>query len=151
MPASPNLLQSPVPSEGRSSTSSASNTTGCYLMNNNDHDDEDFEEEPIKLWSYVLLLFIIILRLRENILVKSIRRKYNQIHSNKKTNTKEICRFFFVSFFSLTEDHKRMIRCVRKMQLIVARNRFQVQKSFISFHSMNHSLLVASEKTVRCS
>ena len=46
-------------------------------MNNNDHDDEDFEEEPIKLWSYVLLLFIIILRLRENILVKSIRRKYN--------------------------------------------------------------------------
>lgn len=75
-PPSPNLLQSPVPSEGRSSTSSVSNTTGCYLMNNNDHDDEDFEEEPIKLWS-------------------------------------------------LTEDHKRMIRCVRKMQLIVARNRFQ--------------------------
>jgi len=22
-------------------------------MSNNDHDDEDFEEEPIKLWSYV--------------------------------------------------------------------------------------------------
>lgn len=26
----------------------------------------------------------------------------------------------------LTEDHKRMIRCIRKMQLIVARKRFQV-------------------------
>ncbi|CAF3923155.1 unnamed protein product, partial [Rotaria sp. Silwood1] len=30
----------------------------------------------------------------------------------------------------LTEDHKRMIRCIRKMQLIVARNRFQVNKYF---------------------
>ncbi|CAF1043949.1 unnamed protein product [Rotaria sp. Silwood1] len=75
-PSSPNLLQSPVMSDVRNSTSSTSNTTGCYLMSTNDHDDEDFEEEPIKLWS-------------------------------------------------LTEDHKRMIRCIRKMQLIVARKRFQ--------------------------
>lgn len=45
------MLQSPVLSEGRSSTSSASNTAGCYLLSNNDHDDEDFEEEPIKLSS----------------------------------------------------------------------------------------------------
>jgi hypothetical protein len=32
-------------------------------MSNNDHDDEDFEEEPIKLWSYVsnLPFFIIFL------------------------------------------------------------------------------------------
>jgi len=26
---------------------------GCYLIANDDHDDEDFEEEPIKLWSWV--------------------------------------------------------------------------------------------------
>ncbi|CAF0733693.1 unnamed protein product [Adineta ricciae] len=82
LPPSPNILQSPINSELRDSTSSASNTTecfsskGCYLMTNNDHDDEDFEEVPIKL-------------------------------------------------SSLTEDHKRMIRCIRKMQLIVARKRFQ--------------------------
>ncbi|UJR26831.1 hypothetical protein I4U23_008144 [Adineta vaga] len=75
-PSSPNILQSPVNSEPRDSTSSLSNTTGCYVMASNEHDDEDFEEEPIKLWS-------------------------------------------------LTEDHKRMIRCIRKMQLIVARKRFQ--------------------------
>ncbi|CAF1160041.1 unnamed protein product [Rotaria sordida] len=30
-----------------------------------------------------------------------------------------------IKLWSLTEDHKRMIRCIRKMQLIVARNRFQ--------------------------
>ncbi|UJR22272.1 hypothetical protein I4U23_025332 [Adineta vaga] len=76
IPPSPNLLQSPMLSEPRGSTSSTSNTTG---LDNNDHDDEDFEEEPIKLCS-------------------------------------------------LTEDHKRMIRCVRKMQLIVARNRFQIAR-----------------------
>ncbi|CAF1440137.1 unnamed protein product [Rotaria magnacalcarata] len=74
--ASSSFLQSPGMSDTRNSSSSTSNTTGCYLISSNDHDDEDFEEEPIKLWS-------------------------------------------------LTEDHKRMIRCVRKMQLIVARKRFQ--------------------------
>ncbi|CAF0875816.1 unnamed protein product [Rotaria sordida] len=75
-PSSAHFLQSPVITNGRNSTSSVSNTTGCYLMPTTDHDDEDFEEEPMKLWS-------------------------------------------------LTEDHKRMIRCIRKMQLIVARKRFQ--------------------------
>ncbi|CAF0998157.1 unnamed protein product [Adineta steineri] len=30
-----------------------------------------------------------------------------------------------IKLWSLTEDHKRMIRCIRKMQLIVARKRFQ--------------------------
>ncbi|CAF1615730.1 unnamed protein product, partial [Adineta ricciae] len=33
-----------------------------------------------------------------------------------------------IKLCSLTEDHKRMIRCVRKMQLIVARNRFQLAR-----------------------
>jgi hypothetical protein len=36
-------------------------------------------------------------------------------------------KFIFFPLRRLTEDHKRMIRCIRKMQLIVARNRFQVK------------------------
>ncbi|CAF4349469.1 unnamed protein product, partial [Rotaria sordida] len=50
-PSSAHFLQSPVITNGRNSTSSVSNTTGCYLMPTTDHDDEDFEEEPMKLWS----------------------------------------------------------------------------------------------------
>ncbi|CAF4099650.1 unnamed protein product [Rotaria magnacalcarata] len=49
--ASSSFLQSPGMSDTRNSSSSTSNTTGCYLISSNDHDDEDFEEEPIKLWS----------------------------------------------------------------------------------------------------
>ena len=33
-----------------------------------------------------------------------------------------------IGYSSLTEDHKRMIRGVRKMQLIVARKQFQVNE-----------------------
>ena len=54
---------------------------------------------------------------------------------------------------SLTEDHKRMIRCVRKIQLIVARNRFQVRerdRCEKTRHSLLLRLLLASKKALRC-
>ncbi|CAF0821175.1 unnamed protein product [Didymodactylos carnosus] len=79
---SPNFLQSPVISEARGSTSSASNTTGCYIVST-DHEEEEEQE------------------------------------------AEEETALNFHKLWSLTDDHKRMIRAIRKMQLIVARKRFQ--------------------------
>ncbi len=47
-----------------------------------------------------------------------------------------------IFFSSLTEDHKRMIRCVRKMQLIVARNRFQVKKFILNMFQLHFCFLI---------
>jgi hypothetical protein len=53
----------------------------------------------------------------------------------KIDNRSNYCTTFLllVDRSSLTEDHKRMIRCIRQMQLIIARKRFQV--SFIDILS----------------
>ena len=56
---------------------------------------------------------------REHRLNFTCRRRSNKEQKKKKS----------FLYFSLTEDHKRMIRCVRKIQLIVAQNRFQVNRS----------------------
>ncbi|CAF0893458.1 unnamed protein product [Didymodactylos carnosus] len=84
---SPNCLQSPVAGDGRSSSSSASNTTdsyfpGCYIAPA-DHEEEE-EQEP----------------------EEETPLRYHKL-------------------WTLTDDHKRVIRAIRKMQLVVARKRFQ--------------------------
>lgn len=47
---------------------------------------------------------------------------------------------------SLTEDHKRMIRCIRKIQLIVARKRFQVFELSDVFSCPQSSLFQQARK-----
>lgn len=46
-----------------------------------------------------------------------------------------VCEKKFLTISSLTEDHKRMIRGIRQMQLIVARKQFQVR--ILSFNASN--------------